>query len=69
MTVATGKSLMKIRKLGISFFFVGWDCLSLGFHVCLSAPNIEIHLPFGFVKIGWHVTEVFDVLYGREYRP
>lgn len=35
------------------FHFVGWDCLSLGFHVCLSAPNIEIHVPFGFLRIGW----------------
>jgi len=35
------------------FYFVGWSCLSLGVHVCLSCPNIEIHLPFGFVRIGW----------------
>ena len=35
------------------FFFVGWDCISVGLHVCVSKPNIEIHLPFGFIKIGW----------------
>lgn len=35
------------------FWFVGWDCISLGFHVCLSAPNAEIHLPFGFIRVGW----------------
>jgi hypothetical protein len=34
------------------FYFVGWDCLSLGMHICLSAPNIEIHIPFGFIRIG-----------------
>lgn len=34
------------------FWFAGWDCLSLGFHICLSKPNLEIHLPFGFVRIG-----------------
>lgn len=34
------------------FRFSGWDCLSLGAHVCLSAPNIEVHLPFGFVRVG-----------------
>lgn len=36
------------------FWFVGWDCLSLGLHVCWSAPNIEIHVPFGFFRIGRH---------------
>ena len=35
------------------FHFVAWDCISLGLHVCFSAPNIEIHLPFGFIRIGW----------------
>lgn len=34
------------------FWFVGWDCLSLGLHLCTSAPNIEIHVPFGFIRIG-----------------
>lgn len=40
-------------KFAAYYYFVGWDCLSLGFHVCTSAPNIEIHLPFGFIRIGW----------------
>jgi hypothetical protein len=35
------------------FFFVGWDCLSLGLHVSVWCPNVEIHLPFGFVRVGW----------------
>ena len=34
------------------WWFVGWDCISLGAHVCTSAPNVEIHLPFGFIRIG-----------------
>lgn len=34
------------------FWFVGWDCISLGAHVCLGAPNVELHMPFGFVRIG-----------------
>lgn len=38
------------------FWFVGWDCISIGFHVCLSAPNIEIHVPFGFIKFGRHTN-------------
>lgn len=39
---------------GIYFWFVGWDCWSFGAHICFGAPNIEIHLPFGFIRIGWH---------------
>ena len=35
------------------FFFVGWDCISFGIHFCLSAPNFEIHIPFGFIRIGF----------------
>lgn len=35
------------------FYFVGWSALSLGIHVSLSQPNIEIHLPFGFIRIGF----------------
>jgi len=55
------------RKLDAYFHFVGWDCLQLGLHVCLSIPNVEIHIPFGFVRIGrgrpiadgsWRVLEV-----------
>ena len=33
------------------WWFVGWDCFSLGLHFSLR-PNIEIHLPFGFIRIG-----------------
>lgn len=41
------------RRFVAYFHFVGWDCISLGLHVALSCPNIEIHLPFGFIRIGW----------------
>lgn len=34
------------------FFFVNWTCISFGFHVDVGSPNIEIHLPFGFIRIG-----------------
>lgn len=33
--------------------FVGWDCISLGAHICWSLPNVEFHLPFAFIRIGW----------------
>jgi hypothetical protein len=42
------------RRFVAYYFFVGWDCVSLGLHFCLwSGPNIELHLPFGFIRIGW----------------
>lgn len=40
------------RKFAIYFHFVGWDCFSLGLHLCATLPNVEIHLPFGFIRIG-----------------
>ena len=44
------------RKFIAYFHFVGWDCFSLGLHVCLRSPNIEIHLPFGFIRVGWQAN-------------
>ncbi len=42
------------RKQFVAYwFFVGWDCFSVGCHICFGLPNIEIHLPFGFIRIGW----------------
>ena len=41
------------QRFVVYFWFVSWDCISLGLHVCPTAPNIEIHLPFGFIRIGW----------------
>lgn len=41
------------RRFCCYFWFVGWDCVQLGFHVALALPNVEIHVPFGFFRIGW----------------
>jgi hypothetical protein len=38
------------------YYFLSFSYLSLGFHIDLSSPNIEIHLPFGFIRIGWVET-------------
>jgi hypothetical protein len=35
------------------YHFINFYCLSLGVHVCLKPLNFEIHLPFGFCKIGF----------------
>ena len=40
------------------FWRSGWTHLSLGLHFDWFNPNIEIHLPLGFIRIGvrseWH---------------
>ena len=54
----------KKREFVCYWWFVGWDCFSLGFHISLMSPNIEIHLPFGFFRIGWVIqteSEFFTV--------
>ena len=36
------------------YWFVGWwTPINIGFHLDFHSPNIEIHLPFGFIRIGW----------------
>jgi hypothetical protein len=41
------------------FWFVGWHCISLGLHVDISStPHIEIHIPFGFIRIGCQPNKV-----------
>jgi hypothetical protein len=44
------------RRFCFYYWFVAWDCISFGVHFCPTQPNIEIHLPFGFVRIGWLKT-------------
>lgn len=41
------------RRFVAYLWFTGWSHISLGMHVCTSLPNIEIHLPFSFIRIGW----------------
>ncbi len=53
MCLTTRSVKMSRGRFRCYFFFVGWDCLSLGLHVSVWCPNVEIHLPFGFVRVGW----------------
>lgn len=34
------------------WWFVGWHCWSLGVHFSTDPRNFELHLPFGFIRIG-----------------
>jgi hypothetical protein len=42
-----------MRQFVAYFHFIGWHLISLGVSVDLRSPNIEIHLPGGFVRVGW----------------
>lgn len=50
-----GRSMISERKrVPVAFaFFTGFSQLSFGVSLCLDSPNIEIHLPFFFMRIGW----------------
>ncbi len=41
------------RQFQCFFNFIAWSCLSLGFHVAVDGPNIELHVPFGYFRVGW----------------
>lgn len=40
------------KKWECKFWHTGFAHFSFGFHVHLGCPNIEIHLPFGFIRAG-----------------
>lgn len=41
------------RQLVCYVWFTGWWDWSLGVHVCWTAPNVELHLPCCFVRVGF----------------
>ena len=41
------------RQFVAYFYFVGWSNISAGISISLYQPNIEIHIPFGFFRIGF----------------
>ena len=49
------------------FFFQSWRYLNLGIHIDLSYPNIEFHVPFGFIKIGRSVRWYFPTQVIKDY--
>lgn len=46
------------RKFTAHYFFIGWYCWSIGVHVDVLGPLIEVHVPFGFVRIGWDTFKI-----------
>ncbi len=45
------------RKFCAYFWFNGWSNINLGITISLYCPNIEIHVPFGFFRIGWVIVD------------
>jgi hypothetical protein len=45
------------KKFRIYLWFVGWEHLSLGVSINYRLPDIELHLPFCFIKLGWEVDD------------
>jgi hypothetical protein len=52
---------MKIvcRQFVAYLYLTSWRHFSLGFHVDFASPNIEIHLPFCFIRFGWQGMGVY----------
>lgn len=44
------------------YYFVSFKAISLGVSLWFDPFNIEIHLPFGFVRIGWEEERDKNVL-------
>ena len=44
---------MENEKRFVAYYYCNGCSLSLGLSIHFQKPNIEIHLPFGFVRIGW----------------
>lgn len=42
-----------MRKFEVMFMFIGWTDISLGVNLDTKAPRVEIHIPFGFIAVGW----------------
>jgi hypothetical protein len=44
---------VKKAKRFVAYYYCNGADISLGISICLAMPNIEIHLPFGFIRVGW----------------
>jgi hypothetical protein len=62
----SNERLVTARWFVAIWHFNGWNHLSLGLHVDPMLPNLEIHLPFGFARVGWvccvRSRQIFDRL-------
>ena len=47
------------RPFEVSFVWFGLHVIQLGFHVDLKMKNIELHLPFCFIRVGLRSQFIF----------
>lgn len=47
------------KQFVVLIWFTGWENLSLGVNIDIKSPNMEIHVPFYFLRIGWEVIRVY----------
>lgn len=46
---------MKAQRHFECFFnFLGWWQWSLGFHLDCRHPHVDVHVPGGFLRVGWY---------------
>jgi len=53
MKTKNAASTDRRQKRFVAYYYCNGCCLSLGVSICFQSPNVEIHLPFGFIRIGW----------------
>lgn len=44
---------LRDRRFEFWFNYLGWTCWSLGVHVGIDGPHLDVHVPLGFFRIGW----------------
>ena len=49
-----------MRRYFVAYFFYNGLNINLGISLSLTQPNLEIHVPFGFFKIGWVKDYLYD---------
>ena len=53
MRKAIAKTFGYEGRLWVAYYYmISWWYFSVGIHFDFKSPNIEIHLPFGFIRIG-----------------
>jgi len=58
------------KKFISMWTFIGWTDISLGFHINLGHTYLDLHVPFGWIRIGWenypkHLIAKRNKQYGR----
>lgn len=42
-----------VRHFVCYFYHTSWAHFGLGLHLDFRSPNVELHVPFGFFRLGW----------------